>query len=299
MPNYFSDSSSEQLPSVEEVRTMQAAAAAMRDNSDTSVSSKHTNTSDIETAFSGSNNDENDNVHDQLPSVDEIRMSHSSYGDNNNNNRRCLKMTLWIALLVILTVIAVSLGVVLSTEDAEDAGATDFNNEDYYMGETGAIVDVNPPALEPEETVTTEAPEETVTTEAPPNTTTDAPAPDTPIIENRREAILEMLTSVGVSSKEDLETSGSPQQLALDFVADQDLAPVDLSMTDHLLERYVAAVFFYSTNGPSWQSNLNFLTNKTTCEWFINGLAADSSKPLKYGLSCSKDNTVTHVHIRK
>jgi len=296
MPNYFSDSSSEQLPSVEEVRTMQAAAAAMRDNSDTSVSSKHTNTSDIETAFSGSNNDENDNVHDQLPSVDEIRMSHSSYGDNNNNNRRCLKMTLWIALLVILTVIAVSLGVVLSTEDA---GATDFNNEDYYMGETGAIVDVNPPALEPEETVTTEAPEETVTTEAPPNTTTDAPAPDTPIIENRREAILEMLTSVGVSSKEDLETSGSPQQLALDFVADQDLAPVDLSMTDHLLERYVAAVFFYSTNGPSWQSNLNFLTNKTTCEWFINGLAADSSKPLKYGLSCSKDNTVTHVHIRK
>jgi len=296
MPNYFSDSSSEQLPSVEEVRTMQAAAAAMRDNSDTSVSSKHTNTSDIETAFSGSNNDENDNVHDQLPSVDEIRMSHSSYGDNNNNNRRCLKMTLWIALLVILTVIAVSLGVVLSTEDA---GATDFNNEDYYMGETGAIVDVNPPALEPEETVTTEAPEETVTTEAPPNTTTDAPAPDTLIIENRREAILEMLTSVGVSSKEDLETSGSPQQLALDFVADQDLAPVDLSMTDHLLERYVAAVFFYSTNGPSWQSNLNFLTNKTTCEWFINGLAADSSKPLKYGLSCSKDNTVTHVHIRK
>ena len=70
MMDYETSSGSEQLPSVEEVRMMEA---ARRSSTTGSVSSKVS--SDVETAYTGTD-DEDNHVHDQLPSVEDVRMNH-------------------------------------------------------------------------------------------------------------------------------------------------------------------------------------------------------------------------------
>lgn len=272
---------SEQLPSVEEVKMMHAA----RRQSEQSISSKP---SDIETAFSGSQDDD-DNVHDQLPSVEDARALASPRG----NTKRCVKVFLWTALLVIVTVTAVTLGVVLSKDNG--AAAEDMD-QDFYMGDSSVTVDSSPDTTTTSNSdpVTTDTPDVTTTT-AP--TTTNAPEPEEP--SSRLPQVVELLSKAGVSSLNDLEKEGTPQQRAAVWVADQDPAPVALDAADALVERYAVTVFFYSTGGEKWPNQLNFLSANPVCNWFINGFASDHKTARKYGVSCSKAETVTQIHIRK
>ena len=269
---------SEQLPSVEEVKMMQATdRESMR-----SLSSKP---SDIETAFSGS---QELSEHDQLPSVEDVRLD----SPRNGKCRRVVKISFWTALLVIVTVTAVTLAVVLTKDDNSNGGI--MEDEDFFVGDASVPVDSSP--VIPDKT---EAPVETTAT-------SNAPASDT-ASENTSEngfvsrvpAAIQLLSEAGVSSKSRLEQEGSAQQKAVYFVADQDPTPVALNEADAFVERYVLAVFFYSTGGQEWQNKLNFLSDLPTCRWYINGFAADKRTARKYGASCNDDGKVARIHIRK
>jgi len=66
----------------------------------------------------------------------------------------------------------------------------------------------------------------------------------------RREQILDILSTV--SEPGSIETAGSPQQNAFNWIVDEDsaqLCPDD----DNLIQRYTLAVFYYSTNGDDWK----------------------------------------------
>lgn len=75
----------------------------------------------------------------------------------------------------------------------------------------------------------------------------------------------------------------SPQSRALAWLVDEDRftdVPEDLP-TSLLLERYALAVLYYSTAGPNWRFEVNFLdTQRTVCDWNSdsNPAVADASK---------------------
>mmetsp|Transcript_37352 Transcript_37352/g.90120 ORF Transcript_37352/g.90120 Transcript_37352/m.90120 type:complete len:460 (+) Transcript_37352:64-1443(+) len=66
----------------------------------------------------------------------------------------------------------------------------------------------------------------------------------------RRSQILDILGAISFSDL--FETTGTPQQQALDWIVDDDvsqLCPDDSS----LIQRYTLALFYYSTNGDDWK----------------------------------------------
>lgn len=100
---------------------------------------------------------------------------------------------------------------------------------------------------------------------------------------NRRNAILAILAGVSVPAT--LATNGSPQQKAADWLIGEDervVCPGD----EKLIQRYVMALFYYSTEGASWtlcaqgdgscqQPNVPYLSGNHECEWFGSGCDDD------------------------
>ena len=86
----------------------------------------------------------------------------------------------------------------------------------------------------------------------------------------------EFLLNHNASRQEDFEREGSPQQRALDFMATKDALLLDVPSTFDdtykFLSRYALAVLFYSTNGPAWSTDLNFLQPMDTCFWYNSSL---------------------------
>jgi hypothetical protein len=75
------------------------------------------------------------------------------------------------------------------------------------------------------------------------------------------------------SSVEDLNTTSSPQSIAFNWVLNED--PLDLTAglvdgstnSSTVLERYVLSVLYWSTGGPNWTNQFNFMTNNSVCDW--------------------------------
>jgi hypothetical protein len=87
---------------------------------------------------------------------------------------------------------------------------------------------------------------------------------------DRYASIENYLVGTGVSKASDLQKEASPQHMAAKWLANKDgmkmLAPERLTDVDiGLIERYVLAVFYFSTGGPEWTYQLNFLTNNHVC----------------------------------
>jgi Leucine-rich repeat (LRR) protein len=86
----------------------------------------------------------------------------------------------------------------------------------------------------------------------------------------------EYLIVHGVTNRSDLEAStNSPQFNAVDWLAHDDTLVIGIPTGDlttdsgyDFVTRYVMAVFYYSTNGQSWNFDLSFLSGKSTCEWY-------------------------------
>jgi hypothetical protein len=86
------------------------------------------------------------------------------------------------------------------------------------------------------------------------------PAPTFPCNINpttRRTQLTNILASV--STRANLNEANSPQNLALNWLVDDDLAQVcpstDTEEREAIIQRYVLAVFYYSTNGNSPENN--------------------------------------------
>lgn len=57
----------------------------------------------------------------------------------------------------------------------------------------------------------------------------------------------------------------SPQYKALHWLAYED--PSTFGDKTELLDRYALTVLYFSTNGPEWKNEGNWVTGKHTCEW--------------------------------
>jgi hypothetical protein len=96
----------------------------------------------------------------------------------------------------------------------------------------------------------------------------------------------------GITSSADiLDHADSPQQMALQWLAKEDLANLD---TDHpfLIERYALAVLYFATGGTTnqWENADNWLSAKGICVWYgIECIPIDIEDP-------TKEDTTTMVY---
>jgi hypothetical protein len=212
-----------------------------------------------------------ENKHDQLPSVEEIRASLSP----PSPSRKCCRIgrTGEIALILLvscLLVIIIALSVSLPNK---------ANQEPATAATSGST--------------------------PPPSGSAPPPAPTAPR-ENRVDEVTDFLVSNNVTKSEDILTTGTPQHWAVNWLADQDelnvAIPGSLEGADgvRFVSRYVAALLYYALNGSKWSLQLNFLTKMEVCNWNELDVANQQleGRFFRIGIAC-KNDLVTTLQLRK
>ena len=96
---------------------------------------------------------------------------------------------------------------------------------------------------------------------------------------DRFDQAVDYLVAVGVSERSALETANTAENYAVKWIANEDQMQFDIpSLTDsssglqphtRFTERYVLAVLYYKTGGPTlWKYQLNFLQPIDHCFWY-------------------------------
>ena len=89
-----------------------------------------------------------------------------------------------------------------------------------------------------------------------------------------------------------LDDPTSPQFLAADWVANDDLLQAELP-SDVLVQRYILAVFYFSTVGDEWEECSRF----TKCNVGFSWLDGDKSECLWHGVRCNANKQVEKILI--
>jgi hypothetical protein len=103
-------------------------------------------------------------------------------------------------------------------------------------------------------------------------TVNQTPAPTAPpTILSTSPKFTQLLNLIGAvtSDIKFLQDRTTLQYAALDWLANMDAWEVDIDSVPPqvFVERYVLALLFFSTNGPSWRKGLNFLKPTSVCDW--------------------------------
>jgi hypothetical protein len=95
---------------------------------------------------------------------------------------------------------------------------------------------------------------------------------------DRLSLIKQYLINQEISSKEDLEKVGSPQQKALEWIAMHDGLSLDVPVTDkpskegyNFTTRFILSLLYFSTNQDesNWTLSANFLAASSHCQWYM------------------------------
>lgn len=94
-------------------------------------------------------------------------------------------------------------------------------------------------------------------------------------------------------SGEVLSDPDSPQKAAYDWLKDEDLSDVDLEDLSErdLMQRYVATVLYFSTNGSNWDNSYGFLGEGDVCTW--------QDEKTKRGITCDSTGAIVDLTISK
>jgi hypothetical protein len=112
------------------------------------------------------------------------------------------------------------------------------------------------------------------------------------------DCLAEILLQNEVTDAEALQDNFSPQSLSLSWLANDELALLDLDSKPPviLVERYVLAVLYFATNGRDWSNQRNFLSSSSACEW--NNGEPHNSLSLR-GVACNDDDLVVTLRLCK
>lgn len=125
-------------------------------------------------------------------------------------------------------------------------------------------------------------------------------------LQKRYEEVLYFLKESKVSDIADLETDGSPQQLAATFMAMLDplALPVPhshiITVGYQFITRYVLMVLYFATDGEQWTKQRHFRSELPTCEWWELNLDQDTSPLYQYtGVICNEQGIISSLLLRK
>jgi len=112
------------------------------------------------------------------------------------------------------------------------------------------------------------------------------------IIEPRPlEEYLTLLTEVSsVDGGAALQEEGSPQRLALEWIATDDISHAASPDNDTIYSRYALATFYYAMDGENWEESDGWLSNQPLCDW--NFVEAECEGGLVYGFGIFSDTVV-------
>lgn len=101
------------------------------------------------------------------------------------------------------------------------------------------------------------------------------------------------------SSDDDLDDETSPQAKAIDWLLNKDpaqLLPLQEGFAEWtLLERYAMAVLFFSTDGPKWDENLDFMSESSVCDWPRRNSTESTSNVNR--IKCNEDGHIYDLRI--
>jgi hypothetical protein len=80
-----------------------------------------------------------------------------------------------------------------------------------------------------------------------------------------------VLLDYNVSSSQDLNRSGTPQNDALNWLVNFDTFLNESSSVESIIDRYVLAVLYYADDGYNWNDPSDFLTLRSICDWHDRG----------------------------
>ena len=203
-----------------------------------------------------------------LPTTEEIR---AAVNPQPSQRRSCCsrRKCVWCSVAFLL-VLAVVLGI--SIPVANQAAKSSLENAETWNNNNnngGGVVDA-PPAPAPND-------------DSQPRATLSQ--------------MIQYLTQHSVSETAALKTTGTPQALAVNWLAELDGMALPLPTgglsTDEgyeFLFRYVMAVTYFSTNGPDWAFQSEFLTDVDVCQW--NGVTPEIGSYQGFergGVTCDDD----------
>eukprot|EP00526_Cylindrotheca_closterium_P007430 CAMPEP_0113614126 /NCGR_PEP_ID=MMETSP0017_2-20120614/7000_1 /TAXON_ID=2856 /ORGANISM="Cylindrotheca closterium" /LENGTH=710 /DNA_ID=CAMNT_0000523273 /DNA_START=522 /DNA_END=2654 /DNA_ORIENTATION=- /assembly_acc=CAM_ASM_000147 len=103
--------------------------------------------------------------------------------------------------------------------------------------------------------------------------------------EQRKQEITEFLMTKTLAKGSQLDDPTSPQAKAVEFLATEKYDNSALS-DEKLIERYTMTVWYYATNGPKWRYQMRFLSSEDTCGWFSWFRNQRSGQITKEGVIC-------------
>lgn len=119
-----------------------------------------------------------------------------------------------------------------------------------------------------------------------PGTPQDPSTPQAPITP-RMKAVIDYLARNGVSDPTALNTNGTPQQQAADWIANTDIVLDSNEDESRFIQRYVMAVFYYSLGGPEWKKQANFLGMEDECSWSMESPIDNTKDMYTFGITCN------------
>lgn len=99
--------------------------------------------------------------------------------------------------------------------------------------------------------------------------------------------LIALLSSVSLDGGVALQTPSTPQYEALVWLADN--LYLDEYSDDQKIQRYVLATLYYSTDGPNWKEQANWMRNEPECNWVTDA----------EGDFCSPDGEVMELDLWK
>jgi hypothetical protein len=96
-----------------------------------------------------------------------------------------------------------------------------------------------------------------------------------------------------------LKDPAFPQHKALEWLANKDPAHHDLSHTSGsvLLQRYVIVLLYFTTKGPEWKEQYNFLSGASVCQWNDLIGTSNSMHISERGIICDERGLVIEIRL--
>jgi len=114
-----------------------------------------------------------------------------------------------------------------------------------------------------------------------------------------------------ISEMGNLQDPTTPEYKASLWIADQDTrdlpVPTDPDHYDssyEFVQRYILAVVYFSLDGANWTKKLDFLSEKSECDWHVDldpeAMPDHEKAPnWKFGVQCTPSGAVSHIFMSK
>jgi hypothetical protein len=122
------------------------------------------------------------------------------------------------------------------------------------------------------------------------------------VLSPRLEATINALSDAGISTRQDLTRSSTPQYQAALWISDNDPEQLGFPSTSidssRFVQRYVLALLYYTWEGSNWINGLQFISESHECSWF-ESVKDENGERFALGVACNDDLEVENLLLSK